>query len=403
MSELSLWRYLAETPAGEARRGEVRATSEAEAAADLRAQGLHPIRLRLASGAGAASTGAASARLDAQTHARLMRGLADLVGAAIPVRDALAALARRESRPRARAYLVRLAARVEAGEGLAAALGADPAGAPRLAVAMAAAGEASGRLGPALDRLADELDAGAALRSELTGQLIYPGAVLVLFAATLGFLSYVVLPQFEPLFRNAPGATPPETAFVLAAGAFIRAAGHWVLLAGLIGVLAAGRLMSARPEIGAALLDRLPFIAGVREQMDAARYASVLALLLENGRTLARAEPTARALVLSPQRRARLERAAAAMRDGVSPGVALRDEAALPAELIDFFDLGERTGELGKLLNRAARLYDLRARRAVKRAVDLLGPALIAVLGVVMAGLIGSVMSGVLSLNEVVY
>jgi general secretion pathway protein F len=398
----SLWRYMAETGAGEARRGEVRAASEAAAAAALRAEGLRPIRLtRVRDGGGALS--ASGARLDAATHARLLRGLADLVSAAIPVRDALTALARRETRPKARAFLERLASRVEAGDGLAAALQSDPAAPPHLASAMASAGEASGRLGPALETLANELDAEVELKRELAGQMLYPGFVVALFIATLLTLSYFVLPSFEPLFRNAAGTTPPETAFVLGVGAFIRAWGPFVLLGGLIAVLAAGRLFAARPELAGALLDRLPFVGRVRTWRDAARYARVLALLLENGRTLARAEPTARALVASADRRARLERAASAMRSGTAPGAALRAESALPEEMIDFFELGERTGALAKLLNRAAGLYDLRARRAVTRAVELTGPALIALLGVVIAGFIASVMSGVLSLNEVVY
>ena len=128
-----------------------------------------------------------------------------------------------------------------------------------------------------------------------------------------------------------------------------------------------------------------------------------LALLLDNGETLARAESTARGLVASAERRARLEQAAAMMRDGTSPSVALREQRALPEDMIGFFELGERTGELAKLLNRAAQLYDVTARRSVRRALDLLGPVLIASLGLLIASIIAAVMSGVLSLNEVVY
>ncbi len=401
MSDLMLWRYVAETASGDARRGEIRAASEREAAAALRADGLRPVRLN--SARAPAASGPAGSRLDPATHARLMRGLADLVGAAIPVRDALTALARRETKRKPRAFLERMTSKLEAGDSLADALALDPSNPPRLASAMAAAGESSGRLGPALDALADALEANIELRREIIGQLTYPAFVLVLFFATIAGLSYGVLPSFEPLFRDAAGATPPETAFVLAVGAVVRAYAPILLIAALAGVLAVGRLFRARPGLAGALLDRLPVVAGVRAQMDASRYARVLALLLENGRTLARAEPTARGLVASPDRRARLERAATAMRDGASPAAALKAEAALPDDMVDFFDLGERTGELAKLLNRAAQLYDLRSRRAVKQAVVLLGPALIAVLGVITAGFIAAVMSGVLSLNEVVY
>ena len=401
MAESKSWHYTAQASDGSRRAGELRAPDEPSAIADLRAEGLRPVELQLASDRSVLA--GSKGRLTSSDHARLMRSLADLVIAAIPVRDALAALARRETKAPARAYLERLTSAIDSGESLSRAMVDDPSNPPCLALALVKAGEASGRLGAALERLADDLDTAQSTRAELTGQLIYPAAVMVLFFTTLFLLSYWVLPQFEPLFRDASSPAPPETAVVLAAGAAIREYGHFVLLAVLVGVLVTGRIMAARPMFASLLLDRLVYVGRIRATLDASRYAGGLALLLDNGETLARAESTARGLVASAERRARLEQAAAMMRDGTSPSVALREQRALPEDMIGFFELGERTGELAKLLNRAAQLYDVTARRSVRRALDLLGPVLIASLGLLIASIIAAVMSGVLSLNEVVY
>ncbi|MGJ3230776.1 MAG: type II secretion system F family protein [Oceanicaulis sp.] len=391
------WRYVAQHADGRTASGELAAPSEPEAAKALAAQGLTPVRLTARRG----MTPELGERVSAARWAVLVRSLADLTGAAVPVRDALAALKSR-ARPGEAALFGRLLEKVESGTSLSEALKADPAGAPPMVPAMVAAGEASGRLPVVLDTLAGELEAGVAVRRELVSLLVYPAAVFALFVATVFFLSHVVLPQFETLFRGA-GAAPPETAFVLAAGAAVRAAGVWVLLASLLLVLVAGRLLSRRPEIGAAIAEQVPVVSGVRARLDVARYARTLALLLENGQPIARAEPTARALVGSPERRARLAAAAGLMRDGAGPGQAFEKTNALPADMIDLIKLGERTGALTLLLNRAAGLYEQAARRTVRRGAALAGPVLIAVLGIVMAGLIAGVMSGVLSLNEVVY
>lgn len=393
------WRYVAQHSDGRTLRGEVEAASEAEAAARLSGEGLTPVRLTARRGPALES---GSERLSEARFASLIRSLSDLTGAAVPVRDALAALKARARHRGEAALLSRVLEKVERGTSLSQALKDDPAGAPPLVPAMIAAGEASGRLGPVLETLSGELEARVETRKELTSALLYPFAIFILFIVTIFFLSYAVLPEFETLFRGA-GDAPPETAFVLAAGALVRTAGPWLLMAGLALVLVAGRIMARRPEIAARVADHTPLLSGVRAKLDAARYAKTLALLLDNGQPFARAEPVARALVASPARKARLAQAAALMRDGAGPGDAFEKTGALPDSMLDLIKLGERTGGLALLLNRAAQLYETEARRTVRRGAELLGPALIAMLGIVMAGLIGSVMSGVLSLNEVVY
>jgi len=293
--------------------------------------------------------------------------------------------------------------RVAEGDSLTAALEADPLDLPALLPAIVAAGEASGELAGALDELAGQMEADDRVRAEITGQLVYPFALLALIFATLVFLAWFVLPQFDSLFANAGAPPPPETAAVLAAGSAIRGAGLWMALAVLIALLAGRRLLEARPAIADRIAEAIPLVRGVRARLDTARYCRSLSVLLGAGQPLARAEPVARSAVASALRRARLSRAGERIRSGQGFARALREERALPEEIAGFAELGENTGRLGALMARASDLYEGEARETLRRAVQLLGPAMTAILGLFVAAVIASVISGVLSLNQVVY
>ncbi|WP_417469650.1 type II secretion system F family protein [Maricaulis sp.] len=396
------WRYTIEQPDGRLMRGEVVGCSEAEALLKLRALGGMPLELKRAP----AATGLFSGRrthLEASEVLDFTRGIAELVDAGIPLRDALASLAQHERRPALRAALVRVEDQVRHGEAFSKALEVDVGQFPRLLIALARAGEASGLLGKNLVELAAQMEDERSLRQDLIGQMIYPMALVVLISLTLVFLSYFVLPQFETIFLDAGVAPPPETAFVLAVGAFLRAYAVWI--PPLIIALAIGmRLLARQFRSG---LDRLiqlvPVLGPTLRTLEAARYCRTLGLLLASGQPLSRAEVVARSTIASPGLQARYAVAGDAVRAGESLSVALGRQRVLPAQALRFVELGERTGRLDVMLNRAAKLHDREVRNMLKSSVELIGPVMIGILGLCVGGVIAAVMSGVLSLNEVVY
>lgn len=400
MADASHWRYVAEGRDGRTVKGRLAGASQEAVAEHLRAEGLRPVLIRQARGR---LGGSGPGRLSRKQYTRMVRALADLLGSGIPLRETLAMLARREKSGPVKAFLSRIEARVASGETLTAALRADPLDLPRLLPAISSAGEASGQLARSLDELAGQMEADDAVRAEITGQLVYPLALLALIFATLAFLAWFVLPQFDALFANTGAPPPPETAAILAAGKVIRTGGVWIAIAVLLALLAGHRLLGARPQIGDRIAGAVPIVRGVRARLDTARYCRSLSLLLAAGQPLARAEPVARSAVASPTRRAALAAAGERLRSGQSFARALREENALPEEIYGFVELGEKTGRLSALLARAADMYESEARQTLKRTVELLGPAMTAILGLFVAAVIASVISGVLSLNEVVY
>jgi len=400
--EVRHWRYVGETVDGRTIRGQVDGRDEEEALSRVRALGATPIELAPAArGNSIFSDG--RTELSSAESLIFVRGLADLVEAGIPVRDALICLSDREKRPVLKGFIDRLETRVGNGDPLSKALQEDVAQPPRLLIALVSAGEASGLLGENLVELARQMDGEHELRQELIGQMVYPIALVVLISLTLVFLSYFVLPQFETIFSDARATPPPETQFVFAVGEFLRTYAIWIPALMILALIALQTMARQFAAALSAFVLRIPMVGTTLMKLDAARYCRTLGLLLASGASLTKAEGVARMSVGSAFLQRRHERVANDVRSGLSLSAALEQHKALPSDALRFVELGERTGRLDTMLARAAALYDGEVRNILKQTVDLIGPLMIAILGLCVGGVIAAVMSGVLSLNDVVY
>jgi len=399
---LTNWRYIAERTNGQIVKGQLSASDENSALRKIRAMGVSPVELAPAGQEDSMFSGG-RARLNHKEALEFVRSMADLVGAGIPVRDALASLVEREKKPVLKRFLERIDAQVRGGEALSVALQSDPARLPRAIIALTKAGEDSGLLGRNYSDLSAQMEEEEALRQELVGQMAYPMALVVLISLTLVFLSYFVLPQFETIFSDA-GATPPaETRFVLAAGAFLRAYAVWIPVGGLLIFMGVRTLAHRYQSSLDAFVAKIPVMGRVLSKMDSARYCRTLGLLLSTGAPLAQAESVARSSVSSQRLRNRHGQAAEAVRSGEKLSLALSKAGALPDDALRFIELGEKTGQLDVMLTRSAQLYEREIRNTLKNTVELIGPLMIAILGICVGGVIAAVMSGVLSLNDVVF
>ncbi|WP_417479120.1 type II secretion system F family protein [Maricaulis maris] len=400
MSDQRLWRYLAENASGEIERGEILATGSAQAMQLLAARGVVAVEVTELATAGRSRTGG---RLTTAQVADFTEDLAELLGAALPIHEALASLAEGAGKRTLREFILRLEASVRSGRALSEAMKSDPARPPRTLVAMTAAGEESGQLAATLSDLALKLRADQALRRDLAGQLAYPAVLVCFIYLTLVFLAFFVLPQFETVFADAVVEPPPETRFVIAAGGFLRSYAIWIPV-GIVGLVWLARVILARIPILASRIRRaVPIVGPALWRLDAAAYARTLGVLVRAGLPVNRAESVARDVVGDPGMRNGMSRAADRIRAGIALSSALDEQNILPDDLIRQVRLGEETGDLDKFLLRTADRYERMARTRLSRALELLGPVLVAILGACVAGVIASVMSGVLSLNDAVF
>lgn len=402
---MARYRYHALSAAGAPIQGEIEAVSEAAVVAALKSQGHLPIRARPAGRLSALIGRLARWRiverpLAPKQAAGLVERLAALLAAGIAVEQALEIESRVSDR-RLAETAGRLRDKVRRGTPLSTALGGEGASFPAIAVGMARAGEGGGFLALALTRLAAFLQADIATRERVRTALAYPRFLLL---AALGFLLLVlghVLPQFRPLFADAKIELPLVTSVLFASSALVE--DHLVeIVAGtLVAAFALQRYL--RSTAGQARLARqvlrLPLLRDLVVAAEAGRYARCLGTLAGARVPLPEAARFAAGIVGNPEIRRQLQALAAPLASGQSLGRLLRAVQYLPAALSDLVLVGEQTGRLPEMLERAAAMLEREAAQRSERFLALLVPGITLVLGLVVALMIGSVVSVLIELN----
>lgn len=406
--------YEAVDPQGRSQRGVLQADAARAARAQLRALGLTPLQVDLVSGAGAASGGKGvrfSLQRPAFNASQLTvwtRQLAGLVDAGLPLERALASLAQdlsqESGRPEQQRLIAQLRDEVNGGSTFARALAQHPKTFDESYVAVISAGEQGGQLGVVLERLADELDGQEALRGKLIGAALYPLIVIGFSCVIVAFLLTYVVPQVANAFSSGNRALPALTVFMLALSGFLRQWG-WALLSLLAAAAVAVYLL--RQQEGPrrrmdALWLRLPVLGRLAVGYNAARFAATLALLANAGVPILRALQTAADTLHNRALRADAQTALHLVREGAPLAAALAAQQRFPGLLTVFARLGEQTGQLPAMLQRAAGQLGADVQRRALRLATLLEPLLIVGMGLIVMLIVLAVMMPIVELNQLV-
>ncbi|NIC42240.1 type II secretion system inner membrane protein GspF [Aquabacterium sp. A08] len=394
---------------GRPQRGVIEADTARAARSVLRGRGWVPLAMDPTAEPDAAATGwhrpLWRARVfNATALAVWTRQLAGLVNAGLPLERALGALADEAERPEAQRLLATLRAEVNAGSGLARALGLYPREFDSGYQAVVAAGEQSGHLGTVLDRLADDLEAREQLRNRLIAASLYP-AIVTLFATVIVlFLMSYVVPQVANAFAGGKRALPTLTVVMLGLSDLVRQWG-WLAALGLAAAAAglawARRQPSWRSRIDAHWL-QLPLVGRLARGYNAARFAATLAMLAGAGVPILRALQTAADTLNNRALRADALDTLTMVREGAPLAAALASKKRFPGLLPLFARLGEQTGQLPTMLQRAAEQLSAEVQRRALRLATLLEPLLIVAMGVVVLLIVLAVMLPIIQLNQLV-
>ena len=330
------------------------------------------------------------------------RQLAGLVRAGLPLERALTVLAEEAEDERQQAVLSALRAEVNAGASYGKSLAQFPAEFDATYRAVIAAGEQGGALGEVLERLAQDLEDALALRSKLVGAALYPGIVSLIALAIVVFLLGFVVPQVAEVFTGNKRALPPLTVAMLWLSSVVRSHGLLALMAlGLFAV--AGRLALKRPALrlqaDAAWLT-LPLLGRLARSYNAARFGSTLSLLTSAGVPMLRALQAAADTLNNRAMRADAEQALVLVREGAPLASALSGFKRFPPLLVMFTRLGEQTGTLPEMLQRAAAQLSAEVQRRAMRIATLLEPLLIVAMGGVVMLIVLAVLLPIMELNQ---
>lgn len=399
---MATYRYRAATATGVLRSGAIEAASRADVIQDLRRLGLMPIETVETS---APATATASVKPNGKTRQAMINAigeLAVLLQAGLTLDRALAVCVENILHPGVKAVFAAVHGRVKEGAPLSRAMTESPALFPPVASAMAEAGEADGRLGASLARLADSLDRAEALRQTVVSSLVYPAMLVVVATSVILVMLLVVVPQFEGLFADAHGKLPFATRAVMAASDGVR---HY----GWLGVIAIGlalfslRQWLQRPGVRLAF-DRsvlgLPQIGPLVINAQTAAFARTLGSLVDGGVPLPTALAIAQRSVSNAHMASEIGKVAAGLKEGGGLSGPLAASGVFPPMALSFLRTGEETAQLGQMLGRLADVLDRTVRSTIQRILAILTPAITVFMGAVVATVIASIMSAILGFND---
>ena len=396
---------------GHVRRGTLEADSPKAARSLLRAQALVPLDVEaLAAGTAPGTPPTLAQRLftrpvfNATGLGVWTRQLAGLVGSGLPLERALTALAEEADDERQRHLLAALRAEVNAGSTFARALAQHPREFSDIYCAVIGAGESSGGLAEVLDSLADDLEQRQALRAKLIGAALYPAIVTVFAIVIVLFLVGYVVPQVASVFAGTKRALPFLTVAMLALSDVVRNYG-WALLGGLVLLAFGARAALAQPRLrekfDAAWL-RLPLVGKLARGYNAARFAGTLAMLAGAGVPILKALQAAAETLNNRALRADALDALVLVREGAPLASALAQKKRFPGLVAMFARLGEQTGQLPTMLQRAATQLGTEVQRRAMQLATVLEPLLIVAMGGIVMLIVLAVLMPIIQLNQFV-
>jgi len=330
------------------------------------------------------------ARVKSEQLVIFSRQLATMVDSGIPISPALDVLSDQMEDRGFKQMLRKIRDDIEAGASLSEAMGRHPKAFSEFFVNMVRAGESSGRLDEILDRVAAYLEKVNTLQNKVRASLFYPAFVSLLAFGITTFLIVVIVPKFKEIFTALGGQLPLPTRMLLGLSEFM---GKYLVLEviGLIALAAAARTYINTPN-GRLWFDqmtlRVPVIGKLLQKVVIARFSRTLSTLVKSGVPIL----SSLEIVAKTAGNKVVDRAVMTARSSIKEGENIADPLAhskvFPVMVTRMIAVGEKTGELEKMLSKIADFYENEVDAAVTALTSLIEPLVIAVLGVVIGGIV---------------
>ena len=392
---------------GRNKEGMIEADSPRQARQALRDQGLTPVELTEAVEQARQQTQKRSwlsPRISTAELALLTRQLATLVAAALPIEEALKAVAQQTEKARLSTLIAAVRTKVLEGHSLADGMSAFPSVFDQLYRAMVAAGEKSGHLDTVLNRLADYTEQRQQMKNKLLQAMIYPVILTLVAVSVVAILLATVVPKVVEQFIHMKQELPFSTRFLMGASDLVRDYGLWVIL--LLALLLIGwRSWVVKPANRRryhAILLRLPVIGRVSRGLNTARFARTLSILNSSAVPLLEGMRISGDVLSNEEAKIRVAVAADRVREGSSLRAALEQTRLFPPMMLHMIASGERSGELDNMLERAADNQDREFESQVNIALSIFEPVLVVSMAVVVLFIVLAILQPILQLNNMI-
>lgn len=399
-----MFTYEGKNQQGNTVKGELTSVSLLMAKAELRKQGIVPIKVKKKTKS-IFSGGGQGRAIRAADIAVFSRQLSTMISAGIPIVQSLDILGRGAENVRFSSLIMSIKGDVESGTALSKAFHKHGNYFNDLFCNLIDAGEQSGQLDTMLDRIATYREKTEELKAKVKKALFYPSAVLVIaFLITSGLLIFVV-PQFEKIFANFGADLPVATKFILSLSqGFTK---YWYIIFGAITISTIAFIQARRrSQRFVDALQRwslkLPIIGIILRKSAIARFARTLSITFAAGLPLVEALNT----VAGATGNIIYADATRKVRDDVQVGLqmhhAMTTTGEFPIMVTQMISIGEEAGSLEFMLSKVADFYESEVDTAVSNLSSLLEPVIMVILGIIIGGLVVAMYMPIFKLGGVI-
>jgi type IV pilus assembly protein PilC len=382
-----------ETATGKKIVGEVQADDEQAVAKYVKDQGYVLLSVKAKSASGL--FGFMNTKVKAKEKVIFSRQLSTLIGAGLPLTQSLRSVTTQTKSKPLKLVLTEIISDIEAGKALAVALGKHPKIFNQIFVNLVAAGEASGTLDRALERLASQQEKDEEILSKVRGAMIYPVIVLLVMSAVVTFMLVSVLPQVKSLYDGLPSANLPFITVWLLALSDLVVNYWWVILLVLGGfIFATSRWAST--GAGRKVLDGLKLhmwpIAPLFSRMYMARFARTSTTLVASGVPLLQVLDITSRSINNTLVEKSLNAATEKVKGGKALSVGLANDPNFLELVPQMIKIGEDSGQLEEMLDKTADYFEKEVDDQIKAISTIIEPLLMVILGVVAITIVAAIL-----------
>lgn len=289
------------------------------------------------------------------------------------------------------------------GETLSNAMGNFPKVFPDIMVKMVAAGEASGKLEVAFDRMGTHFEKSAKLKAIMKKAAVYPMMIGLLAVIVIVVMLTFVIPRYSDMFNDLDTELPGLTLMVVAASDFLRY--KWYIAIAVVAAVAAGFILFKKSDVGkeifATISRRAPIFGKLTVKTAAANFARTLSTLIYSGLPMVEALSITAGTMSNVQFRRKVEEAKEEVMRGIPLSEPLLRDKLFPPMIGHMAKIGEETGQLEDMLTKMADYYDEEVEMATQTVLAAMEPMIIMLLAGIVCVLLGSVLAPMLKLyNE---
>ena len=377
----------------------VQAESEHEAAKLLVAQGFTPLSIKEVNSEESFFARFTS-RVTTKDRVVFTRQLSTLITAGLPLSQSLRTVVDQTQNPRLRNVIQEVIASVEGGHTLHDAFSKHPDVFDRLFLSLVTAGEASGTLDEALQRIATQQEKDAVIVNRIRGAMMYPLIVLVVILAVMVFMLFTVVPQVQKLYLDLHQDLPLITQIIVSLSQF--SLQYWWLVV-IVSVVAAYLLYQySRTNAGQRMLDELklsvPIVKGLFQRLYMARFNRTGQTLLDTGVNMLDMLAIASEAVNNSVISAEINNAADKVKGGKDLSSSLLPEQHVPELVSQMINIGEKSGRIDEMMGKTAKIYEDELDDKIGSISTAIEPVLMVVLAIVAGGMVAAILLPIYSL-----